>query len=475
MGRRRQKPAPRVPGMMLGARQQAHAGLGLLVGGLLVLPGPALGQRTLPLSCDAAQARFLSVSDALAAADAGVRAREAQVEATRTLGRPDVDVEAQALEFQKTLFLSAGSLAPVTAAFGIPDPLRLRTRRFVSRPIVTATLPIYAGGQLDAARAGAAAQLGVEEASRDGAMSEGLEQLAQAYFGRQLAARALDVRRAAVAAIARHVADAQALEREQQIAPAQRLQAEASLEQARREAEKAEAELSAADAGLSGLLRTDQIVEPTTSFEALPSTLPPASIFVAAALDGHPTLRRLEATGELAKAGVRTEQAKLRPNVYAIAQYNLDRRDTLVTDPDFIFGVGVKYRLLSGLGRQSQVTAARELVTQAEAGAREARTQLEIGVAIAWTRADSARRRHALYDRSIAAADESLRVAKLSFRELQGTSRDVVDAELSVARARLEREQAAYDYVMALVQLLSASGRMAELPAYLPAVAGRRP
>lgn len=421
-------------------------------------------QTPLSLSYAAAQARFLDRSDAIAAADAGVRAAEARRAAVGTLGRPDVDIEAQVLDFQKTLYLPLGSLAPVAGAFGITDPLIFRVRRFVSRPIVTATMPLYAGGRMDAARAGAASRLAIEEAGRDDAAAQGLAQLARAYFGRQLAAQALDIRRAVVAGITAHVAAARALEREQQIAPAQRLQAEAALEEARREAEKAGADLAAADLALAGLLRSDVVIAPTTPLAVPAAALPPADDFVATALDRHPGIKRLEASVKLAGAGVAAETAQLRPTIYALAQYNLDRRDTLITDPDFIFGVGVKYRLFSGQGRNADVAAARATRAQAEAGVREAQMQIETAVRVAHAQARSARERHALYRRTIAAADEALRVARVSFRELQGTSRDVTDAEIGAGRVRVEQARAAHEALDALVTLLQVSGQLERLP-----------
>ena len=421
----------------------------------------------LALSYAAAQARFLDKSDAIDAADAAVRAAEARRDAVRTLGRPDVDVEAQVLDFQKTLYLPLGSLAPVAGAFGITDPLIFRVRRFVSRPIVTATMPLYAGGRMDAARTGAASRVEIEAAARDDAAAQGLAQLARAYFGRQLAAQAVDIRRALVDGITAHVAAARALEREQQIAPAQRLQAEAALEEARREAEKANADLAAADLALAGLLRSDAPISPVTPLAVPPAALPPADDFVATAFDRHPALKRLEASVKLAGAGVAAEQAQLRPTVYAVAQYNLDRRDTLITDPDFIFGVGVKYRLFSGQGRSADVAAARATRSQAEAGVREAQVQIETGVRVAHAQARSARERHALYGRTIAAADEALRVARLSFAELQGTSRDVTDAQIGAGRVRVEQARAAHEALDALVTLLQVSGQLERLPDFL--------
>ena len=424
------------------------------------------------LTYEAAQQRYFEQSDAVDAADAGVRAAAQRYQATRTIGRPEVEVEAQVLDFQKTLFLPLGPLANVGAAFGLDDPLQFRIRELVSRPIITATMPIYAGGQMDAARSAAASQLAIEEAGRSDTTAQGLAQLARAYFGRQLAVEARDVRRDVVARMERLVADARALEREQQIARAQRLQAEAALEDAARELEKAEGDVAAAEIGIMGLLRLDRPAQLASPLAVPDTALPDVTTFLDLAAEDHPAIRRLDASVTLAEAGVAAEAAKLRPTIYALAQYNLDRQNTLLTDPDFIFGIGMKYKIISGVGRRSQLAAARNTEMQASAGAREARSQIETGVMIAHSRAENARRRHALYARSIAAADESRRVALLSFRELQGTSRDVTDAELVAARARVEQALAAYEYIDALINLMEVSGQMERLPEFLGPAGG---
>lgn len=437
-----------------------------------VVASVAFAQGVDPLSYEAAQTRYLDQSDALDAADAAVRAAALRYQATRTIGRPEVEVEAQVLDFQKTLFLPLGPLAEVGAAFGLDDPLQFRIRELVRRPIITATMPLYAGGQMDAARTGAASQLAIEEAQRSETTAKGLAQMARAYFARQLAAEARDVRRDVVGRMEQLVSDARALEREQQIARSQRLQAEAALEQAMREYEKAESDLAAAEIGVMGLLRLDRPAPLATPLTVRSTPLPDVQEFLGIAQDNHPAIRRLDASVTLAGAGVEAEASKLRPTVYALAQYNLDRQNTLLVDPDFIFGLGVKYKIAGGLGRRSQLAAARETEAQASAGAREARNQIETGVLIAHNRAENARRRHALYAHSIAAAEESRRVAQLSFRELQGTSRDVTDAELMAASARVEQALAAYEYVDALINLMEVSGQMERLPEYLVVAGG---
>ena len=166
-------------------------------------------------------------------------------------------------------------------------------------------------------------------------------------------------------------------------------------------------------------------------------------------------------------SGVRVQEAKLKPQIYAFGQYDLRRRDALLTEPDWVFGVGLRYTFLSSSGRGHQIAAAREQRLQAEAGLREARNRIEIGVTQAYNAVDTARRQYLLLESSISRAEENLRLQDLAFREGQATSLDLIDARLSLGGARIERAQAAYQYDYALAQLLEASGQADRYEDYL--------
>ena len=105
-----------------------------------------------PASLDylSAEQQFLSRSDAIDAAGENVRAKQAQEKSTRTLHRPDLDFELQLLEYQKTLYLPLGPLEPLAADYGIADPLEFRQELRSIRPILTASVPLYTGGRIDA-------------------------------------------------------------------------------------------------------------------------------------------------------------------------------------------------------------------------------------------------------------------------------------------------------------------------------------
>ncbi len=440
--------------------------------GAVLLLSPGLGATVAAaeeaaLSYAEAQARLVAVSDALDAKEAAVRAREAQEGATQSLRRPDVDVEAQLLEYQMSVELPLGPLAPIGEHFGLPDPLKFQQRKTGRRPIATATLPLYSGGKIPAAQAGARAQ--VEEAEADWAQSrdDQLLMLAKTYYGQILAAKAFAIRRDVLAGLERHVRDATKLEREGFISRAQRLQAEVARDEAAREVERARSGLATADMVLAGLLRLPEGVRPVSPLAVDSSALEPAQAFVTMAMGEHPQLERFDSLSRQAAAGVELQKSELRPNVYAFGQYNFDRSHSLLTDPDWSVGVGVRYKLIGGKGRRQMVEAAEHNVRGAEAGRREAETQIRIGVTKYWNEAESARRRFALYDSAIASAQENLRLQQLSYRAQLATSLDVVDAELGLGRAQTERAQAAYDYISALADLLHAAGQIEALPEYL--------
>ena len=434
----------------------------------LMVPAPTPSQ-TVSLTFAQAQSRLDHVSDGLEASRAGVRSKEAQARSTRTLRRPEVSIDAREVDFQKSLELPLGSLAPLAAPFGLPSTLMFRQEGWRTRPEVSATIPLYDGGQILATQAGAKAQVRQAQAEADQSEQTGLVQLAQAYFGQQLADRAVRVRLDVRDGLERHLADALKLEREGFATRAQALQAQVARDDAQREYDNSVGDLATAQAVMSGLLREAGTVATATPLFVLRKPVGTLSEFVSAAVAHHPQIARLTAQADQAEQGVRLQQAKQRPTVYGFAQYDLYRHDAFLTDPDWIFGVGVRYTLLSNVDRREAVRAAREQQAQAQAGVWEARTQVTLGVTKAYNDLETSRRQFLLFDSSLAAARENVRLQELSYRESQATSLDVIDARLGLGRAELLRAQAATQFLDTLMQLLSAAGEADQFTVYADA------
>lgn len=421
----------------------------------------------LALDYAAAQQRLLSVSDALAGSRSQVESRRQLAEASRSLSYPDVSIDVRQMRFQKSIELPLGSLAPVAEAYGIPSPLEFELNDWRTRPMVTATMPVWTGGQISAAKAAADAAVDEADALLSRALQSETVQLVEAYFGQQLAQQVVSVRREVRDGLLQHYRHAQKLEGEGFATRAQLLQAQVAVDAAERELLKAENDVAGARAALAGLLRSEQPVTTLSPLFVSSQMLEPVEHFVAAAMSQHPGLAQLRAVGEQARQKVRAEQANWKPKVYVFGQYDLKREDALLTDSDWAFGVGVSYTLFSNKDRNRQVGAARSQQLQAEYGLRDTAVKLEIGVARAWLAVDSARQQFALLQSSLASAEENLRLQGLSFQEGQATSLDVIDARLALGKTRIERALAAWQFDLALIQLLDVSGQTDRFTDYL--------
>ena len=404
------------------------------------------------LSFDEAQARLRQVSDALAAAGANVRSQAALSRGTRNLRLPDVGLEARQLRFEKSLELG---------------PLNATTADWRFRPIASLALPIYTGGRIPAAQQAAAASLRKAEAERDMVSQSVSVQLVQTYFGVQLAVRAAAVRAQALEGLQGHLDHTVALERQGFATKAQRYQATVSRDQAEREREKAVSDLATAREALSNLLHTDEPIIPTTGLFVICTPLASVEEFQREALAHHPQLAALTAVQDEAAQSVRSRQAELKPQAYAFSQYDLYKHDALLTESNWAFGVGLQYLVFTGNGRRDKVTAAREQYDRAGATIRDTKERLETAVAKAWNDLETARQTFLLLESSIASAEENVRLQDLSFREGQATSLDVIDARLGLARAQIDRSQSAYQFDLALAQLLELSGQADRFPEYL--------
>lgn len=412
------------------------------------------------LSFEQARERLEQVSDSLAAAQAGVRNKQDLQDATRYLRLPEITGEVRRMQFQKTLNLPLGSLAPVAEAFGIESPLEFVERDWRTRPIVTATVPLYSGGLIPAAQQAAQAATAMAQAEREAQRQSLSLQLVQAYFGQQLAEQAVRVRRDVRDGLQRHLEDAQKLEREGFATRAQRLQANVARDKAEREYQKALNDLATLQQALATLLRSGATVATTSPLFVISGPVGEREAFERSALQRHPQVDRLRALTAQAEQGVRVQEAKFKPQLYLFGQYDLRRRDALLTDADWAFGIGLRYTFLSPSARPLQISAARAQLEQAQSGLGEVENQLQLGVGKAWNELDTARAQFSLLDSSIAQAEENLRLQELSFREGQSTSLDVIDARLALGGARVERAQAAYQFDVALAQLLEVSGQL---------------
>lgn len=432
------------------------------------------------LSFAEATSLLLHHSDTLAGARAGVESQSHKAASLDYLDYPRIGIEAKALESEKTVKVDlaglrseASTILPLlNSTYGsaiaeqIPAEKVLGVHNGGLQSNVTATLPLYTGGKIDASQK--AAQAGVRVAGAELTLTEQTlrTQLAQLYFLYQLAINVRDVRVEVRDGLLLHLNNAKRAEKAGVTAHAQTLQAQVAYDETVRNLVQAEADVHSTGVALANLLHLAAPPQAATPLFVSSKALPPLKAFLAAAMEKHGQLARLQAMDDQAGEGVRIEGADRLPQVYLFGQYNIAGRNWDMTVPDWAFGLGVKYDLFSGIDRSEAEEAAVKKQEQVRAALRQTRVDLETAITRAYNDLGAAQQRFRLLASNIASAEENVRIQDASFKTGYATSVDVVDARLALSRARIDRAQVAYQFDEALSRLLAASGEAEAYNAY---------
>ena len=456
-----------------------------------------------PLTYAEAEARLRTTSSLGRAAGYGVEAAEAQAQVAAGLNRPTVSLDAQLIRYRKTFDLSLsdaldraqsdlGAAIPglisdlpgvpgdVLNAVGqrleaalpeifaaLPHDIRLQVDDTTFRPTVTALQPIYTGGAIPALRRAAAANVDLAEARRQEALNLESVNLARAYFGQVLAAEALKIALETRDGFDLHLKNARRMEEEGMLSRAQTLQVEVARDAAQRQVNRAELEHENAVASLARVADVEAGVTPTTPLFVNRDPVGPAAVFLDSASQSNSRLVQAQAGRDLAEAGADLAASRMKPSVYAFGTYNMNPDDALPTEPDWAFGLGARYTLMSSLDRRRMLGAARAQASAAGEVERQARDDARLLVTRAYNQVELARRQFLSMDSSLEAARENLRVQEVGFREGEATAASVIDARNLLGTARLQRAAAAYEYDLSLSALLAAAGSDQTLNDYL--------
>jgi len=432
--------------VMLASANPAAAFLWL---GLSVCTGVAIAE---PLSYEDARVALHSVSDLQKAGESNVRRTEYEARAADSLRLPELSVNATEIFGLKTDTLDT-PLGTIDIHDDFTGP----------RSSIDSIWSIYTGGRITATQRALAA--GVDQAQAELAgTAEHLDlELAQVYFGVVLAANVERTLTEQVQLADRQLDRAAHFEQRGIIPKVERLNAQVSRDEAARQLVRAQSDSRIAQARLQRLLHQDPPIEPSTPLFVITQALEPLPGWLATAEREHPVLAALDAQREQAQQGVEIAQSLWRPTVSAFGSYSLINRYHELTEPDWIAGIGVQFTLLSRVGRSSKVSAAQEGVRQVQAQEDESRNDIRTAVETSYRKVEQAREQFALLDSSLTAARENLRLRERGFEEGEATSLDVNDARTSVSRVETARSVAAYEFDVALAELLEASGQASTL------------
>jgi outer membrane protein TolC len=408
--------------------------------------------------------RMKSAHSSLKAADAEVRAREEGVRTAKGFRLPRVDLGASYLALDRPIEMDMG---PVNDIVHLINPqLHVSNVVLFNQHTLQATLgaswTLLAEGKIDAANQASAALLEDARQLRRLAEEGLLAELVKRYFSLRLALEARDVRASVQAGVTRHRDHARRMEEEGILSRAERLHAEVALAEAQRQLKGAEQDVLLARAALANLLALsdDQalLLAPATPLFVV-RDLPPLEEFRQGALLKNPNLGRLAAQKNLAAAGLSAAKGSWLPGVKVFGMRELYLADLTFVVPHWVVGAAATFPVFDGFSREHQIAAAREQSTRVAELDNQARRDIALLVEKNYREVLKAREQFDALESSLALGEESLRIRRRAFEEGIGTSLEVVDAQLSLSRAHLERLKAAWEADVALALLLEASGQ----------------
>ena len=343
--------------------------------------------------------------------------------------------------------------------------LQRRNTAFLGGDVV---MPIFAGGKIWTANR--AAKIEEERTRQQSRQVHGalIVEIVERYFGVALARRGVAIREEAIAVVAQHLHDVAILEREGMAVESERLYAEYRLAEAERDLHRAHLQLETARKALQTSLGTTEIIEPSTPMFLL-SKIEPLDYFVAMAELHNPQLGEVNRLRELARMNLRLHRADYFPEIAAMGGMVFCNHQLSPLVPRMAVGIGLNFKIFDGLNREYKAAAARLQLRRVEALEQKAEQDILLLVEDLYNKVQSVLATLSAVERSERFAKEFLRAKQRAFSEGMATVTDVVDATLNLSRARLEREQTAYDFDVALARLLNASGMGEAFMQYLHA------
>jgi outer membrane protein TolC len=341
------------------------------------------------------------------------------------------------------------------------------TKDYVVISSLTAVWPVFTGGRIDAAQDIAASQLAEAHYLTRIKKQALFEELVKVYFGVVLAKQVLDARTEAEKGLYKHFDDSRKLQKEGQIARVERLKAEATYDKSRVDKNKSKRKLEIAQVALNHLLKEKQDVTPKSRL-FINNTLPLMADLTTETLKNHPGLGVIDSKRKQAEGFVKVEKGEYLPEVFLFGNYNLYEQDTLAADldPDWMVGVGVKIPIITRNGRSGKLKAAKVSIIELDYLTQQAIQDLKLLVEKTWRDAKSALEEYNGLKSSLALAEENIHLRDTAFSQGLTTSLEVIDARLFLVSVKVQRQEAAYHYVLSLARLLALSDQMASFSNY---------
>ncbi len=319
--------------------------------------------------------------------------------------------------------------------------------------------PLYTGGKINAANEASKIQEEETTLGKKQRQGELLSELATRYYGLVLAEQACKVRGQVADAMKRHLFDSEKLTEQGQIAKVEFLHAQVANADAERELKKSQRDISIVRRALENTLAiTDSSNFTPASPLFILKKYEPEDYFISLALANNPQLQQVSSKKELAATGVKLEKSNYLPTVALTGTYDLANKDLSPYVPDWMVGVGLNWSLFEGNARNRKLQAAKFKGQQVEEAGLKAEEDIRTIIRKLYQQLGMQVEQLDELDKTLEFAKTYAESREKAFHEGLSTSTELVDANLLVAKVKIDRLQALYSYDVTLATLLQVCG-----------------
>jgi len=332
---------------------------------------------------------------------------------------------------------------------------------------------IFTGGKLLSNHAAARAKYEATNAKYRDIKDNLTVELVKRYYGLRLARDVAEVRRQTAECIDKHVKDARLLEKEGVISKAERLHAEVAYADAERDYKASLRDINIVEEGLKTLIKAQDVdlkevrIEPASLLFVYDETAVDLDAMKANALTNNPKLKQLVQKRKIMDAKYHAKVADYMPTVSLFAMDIAAASNLSETVPRGAIGGTANMILFDGFSRTNNVRAAKAERKSVDYEIEDAKYNIECLVTKQYQELMKYKENYDSAVKSLETAEESLRVANLSFKEGFGTSLQVTDAQMMLLKVKIERLNSIYNYDVTLADLLKTNGDTDEILNYI--------
>ena len=293
--------------------------------------------------------------------------------------------------------------------------------------------------------------------------------LAESYYGLRLAREIVAVREEAYRGLEKHYENALKLEATGMIDKAARLFAQVNMDEAKRELEAARKEEAVVQNALKTLLNIEgengEITPSSPLF--INDSLPPKMEFILSVNTSNYLVNQLNLQEHMARQQVKIDQSGYMPNIALFGKqtlYSHGIQSNLL--PRTMIGVGFTWNLFDGLEREKRIRQSKLTRQTLALGQAKAKDDLAVGVDKLYSQMQKAQDNVRALNTTIELSEELVRMRKKAFTEGMATSTEVIDAETMLAKVKVARLAAYYEYDVALMNLLALCGTPEQFKQY---------